>query len=87
MEQKPTPESFTDYAWIFIVSDKGVTLKFSSEVMESLGKQLRVALPWLLAVLTTFVSGTAGVKFWLLEQPETPATFPTEEIAPQRKGD
>ena len=87
MSKRQNPESFTDYGWIFMISDKGMTLKFSSEAMAAAGKQLRhfqrIALPWVLTGLTTF-GGTAGVVNWLRQQPETPATSPTEEVAPRR---
>jgi hypothetical protein len=82
---KPNPETFTDYDWILMVSDKGMTLKVSDQTLEALGKRLhnlqRVALPWILTGITTF--GGAGVMNWLHQQPETPAHNP-EEVTPQK---
>ncbi|MEO0374491.1 MAG: hypothetical protein AAF329_07610, partial [Cyanobacteria bacterium P01_A01_bin.17] len=82
MDQKPAPESFVDYAWIVMVSDKGMTLKFSDKAMGALGRQLYRALPWILTSLTT-LGGTAGVRILLQQQQGTPATSPTEDVLPQ----
>lgn len=89
-DRRKAPEPYADHAWLVMISDKGAAVWCSDKVMKACGKTLRQltrgVLPWVLTGLTTF-GGMAGVVNWLRQQPETPATSPTEEIAPQRKGD
>ena len=85
---KPIAEQVSaDHSWILTVSDKGVTLRLSSEAMKSCGQTVRAylirVLPWVMAGLMAALSGTAGVRSWLLQQQGTPAISPTEDVSPQ----
>lgn len=87
MKKTTIQQLLVNYSWIVTLSDQGITMSLSSKAMESCRKTILTrVLPWVLASLATY-GGTAGVVNWLRQQPETPATSPTEDMAPQRKGD
>ncbi|MEM9949388.1 MAG: hypothetical protein AAF810_25420 [Cyanobacteria bacterium P01_D01_bin.36] len=67
-----------EHSWFLFVSDKGVSMSFSSDVVNALRVRTykyltKVAIPWMLILL-----GSAGIKTWLLPQPNSSVT-PTEE--------
>ena len=86
-DRQPTVlELLGDQSLVVIVSDKGVIVSLSKEVMESCGKTVRTyimrILPWILTVGLTALGGTAGIRALL--QQDTPAISPTEEVIPQQ---
>lgn len=68
--------------WRIEISSNGLSIHLSREVMSCWSQTLRRVLPWVLTALTAF-GGTAGVRLWLLQQPDPPATSPTEDVYPQ----
>lgn len=86
MEKTTVQQLLVNCSWLVTVSDKGVTVSLSRKAMESCQKTIRTyvmrLLPWVLAGLAT-CGGTAGVRIWLLQQPNAPATSPAEDVLPQ----